>query len=95
MQELIRQAWQRLMREYLTNLGSRSKWNEQQENVKKGDDVLVIGPNVARHNWKLGMIEDVYPGKDGMVRVVDVREGDKVYRRSIGRISPLEFGTTN
>ncbi len=94
-QELIRQTWQRWMREYLTTLGSRSKWHEQQENVKKGDVVLVIDPDVARRNWKLGIIENVYPGKDDMVRVVDVKEGDKVYRRSVGRISPLEYGTTN
>ena len=132
-QELIRQTWHRWMREYLKTLGSRSKWYEQQENVKKGDVVLVIDPNVARRNWKLGVIylftmlcqfyiintnnrynnthkniphtvsdkagymlqpkiEDVYPGKDDMVRVVNVREGHKVYRRSIGRISPLELG---
>ncbi len=64
-------------------LGSRSKWHEQQENVKKGDVVLVIDRD-------LGIIENVYPGKDDMVRVVDVKEGDKV-----GRISPLEYGTTN
>ena len=94
-QELIRQTWQRWMREYLTTIGSRSKWCEQQENVKKDDVVLVIDPGVARRNWKLGIIENVYPGKDDLVRVVDVKEGDKVYRRSIGRISPLEFGTTN
>ena len=72
------------MREYLTTLGSRSKWYEQQENVKKGDVVLAIDPSVTRRNWKLGMIEDVYPGEDDMVRVVDVREENKVYRRSIG-----------
>ena len=94
-QELIRQTWQRWMREYLTTLGSRSKWHEQQENVKKGDVVLIIYPDVARRNWKLGTIENVYPGKDDLVRVVDVKESDKVYRRSIGRIAPLEFGTTN
>ena len=50
---------------------------------------------MARRNWKLGTIENVYSGKDDLVRVVDVKESDKVYRRSIGRIAPLEFGTTN
>ena len=56
------------MREYLTTLGSRAKWHEQQENVKKGDVVLIIDPDVARRNWKLGTIENVYPGKDDLVR---------------------------
>jgi hypothetical protein len=88
-QELIRQTWQRWMREYLTTLGSRSKWHEEQRNVKKGDVALVIDPGVARRNWKLGKVEDVYPGKDKMVRGVDVKEGGKVYRRAIRRLSPV------
>ena len=33
--------------------------------------------------------------KDGIVRVVDVKEGDKVYRRSVERISLLEFGASD
>ena len=80
------------MHEYLTSLGSRSKWFDKRKNVKKGDVVLVIDSGTPRRQWKLGRIEAVYPGADGNVRVVDVKEGDKIYRRSIGRISPLEFG---
>ena len=36
--------------------------------------VLAIDPGTPRRQWKLGKIEAVYPGKDGNVRVVDVRE---------------------
>jgi hypothetical protein len=53
--------------------------------------VLVIDTGAPRRQWKL--VEAVYLGADGSVRVVDVREGEKIYRRSIGRVSPLEFGT--
>ena len=90
-QELVHQAWKRWKHEYLTSLGSRSKWFEKRDNVKKGDVILVIDSGTPRRQWKLGKIEAVYPGADGNVRVVDVK-GDKIYRRSIGRISPLEFG---
>ena len=82
-QELIRQTWKRWMQEYLTSLGSRSNWFNKQDNVKKGDMVLAIDPGTPRRQWKLGKIEAVYPGKDGNVRVVDVRENDKIYRRSL------------
>lgn len=90
-QELIRQTWKRWMHEYLTSLGSRSKWFRKRDNVKKEDMVLVIESGTPRRQWKLGKIEAVYPGADGNVRVVNVREGEKLYRRSIGRISALEF----
>lgn len=89
MQELIRQTWQRWMRGYLTTLGSRPKWHEQQENVNKSD-VLIIDPDIARRNWKLEKIENIYiyPGKNDLVRAVDVKEEDKVYRPSIGWVFP-------
>ena len=87
-QELIPRVWSRWMR--LTSIGSRHKWFLPAENIKVGDVVLVIEPDVPRRHWKLGGIEAVYPGRDGLVRVVDVRTGGVVKRRSISRLSPLE-----
>ena len=55
-----------------------------------GDVVLVIEPDILRRHWKLGQIEAVYPGRDGLVRVVDVRTGGVVKRQPISTLSPLE-----
>ena len=52
--------------------------------------MLVIDPQSARRNWGLGRIEATYPGKDGLVRVVDIQQNDKIIRRHITRVSPLE-----
>lgn len=49
--------------------------------------ILVIDPTTPRRQWKLGKIEAVDPGLDGNVRVVDVKKGYKVCRRSIEHIS--------
>jgi len=89
-QELIRRVWSRWMREYLPSIGSRSKWFQPSKNLTVGDLVLVIDPDAPKRDWKLGRIEAVYPGKDGLVRVVDVRTKGVVKRRPISRISPLE-----
>jgi hypothetical protein len=89
-QELTRRVWQRWMKEYLPHIGSRQKWFLPTENLKKNDVVLVIDPQSARRDCGLGRIEATFPGKDGLVRVVDVRQGDKILRRPITRISPLE-----
>lgn len=90
-QELIRRVWSRWMREYLPSIGSRQKWFQPSKNLTVGDVVLVIDPDAPRRDWKLGRIEAVHPGKDGLVRVVDVRTKGGVKRRPISRISPLEF----
>ena len=89
-QELIRRVWSRWMREYLPSIGSRQKWFQPSKNVKVGDVVLVIDPDAPRRDWKLGRIEAVHPGKDGLVRVVDVKTRGVIKRRPISRISPLE-----
>ena len=65
----------------------RSKWPRKIDNV--GDVILVIDPTTPPRQWKLGKIEAVDPELDGNVRVVDVKQGYKVCKRSIERISPL------
>ena len=90
-QELTRHVWQRWMREYLPHVGSRPKWFFSADNIKVGEVVVIIDPSAARRSWKVGRIEQTYPGPDGLVRVVDVRVKDKVLKRPITRISPLEI----
>ena len=70
--ELIHRVWSRWMQEYLTTIGSQHKWFQPMENIKVGDVVVIIEPDVPRRHWKLRQIEAVYPGRDGLVRVVDV-----------------------
>ena len=79
------------MREYLLHIGSRPKWFFPADNIQVGDVVVVIDPNAARQEWKVGRIEQTYPGPDGLVRVVDVRVKDKVLKRPITKISSLEI----
>lgn len=38
-----------------------------------GDIVLLHEPNVLRNEWPLGMIDEVFPSSDGLVRKVKVR----------------------
>ena len=72
-QELVRHVWKRWMKEYIPHSGSRKKWFSSQKNLKVGEVVVVIDTDMARRDWKVGRIEQVYPGNDGLVRVVDVK----------------------
>ena len=94
-QELTRHVWGCWMKGYLPHIGSRQKWFFPTENLKVGDVVMVFDPSTARREWKVGRIECTYPGSDQLVRVVDVQVRDKFLKRSVTRISPLEFAKTD
>ena len=65
--------WRRWTNEYLPLLQTRSKWQSKQPDVKVGDTVLVADENTPRGEWPLGIIEDVKPSKDKLIRTVIVK----------------------
>ena len=65
--------WRRWIREYLPLLTQRKKWNREIRNFRTGDLVIVKTDNIPRYHWPLARITSVYPGKDGVVRVVDLK----------------------
>jgi ribonuclease HI len=90
-QELLQHFWKRWMKEWLPSLNTRRKWNSVSQDVREGDIVLVINPDIPRGHWKLGVIVKTYPGSDRHVRVVDVRIGQSVFKRPVTKICPLEW----
>lgn len=63
-QDIVNQWWRLWMLYFAPNLQSRSKWNKIRENVKVGDVVLSIDPDAPRSKWKMGIVNEVYPGSD-------------------------------
>ena len=53
--------------------------------------VLVKEDNTPPLRWKLGLISDETEGDDGLVRVANVRIGDKVLKRPIHKLCALPF----
>ena len=82
--------WRRWVKEYLPTLTRRTKWFKQQLSLNVGDVVVIADPNVARGMWPRGKIEAVHPGKDGVVRVADVRTKSAVYRRPVVKLAKLD-----
>ena len=50
--------------------------------------VVLIDPNTARNDWKVGRIVSTYPGGDGLLRVVDVKVADQILKRPVTRLLP-------
>ena len=61
------------------------------EDLKVDDIVLVMNENVSRGHWLLGRIKEVFPGKDGHVRVTKVRLGETVLVRPLSKLCRLEI----
>jgi hypothetical protein len=86
-QALIGMFWKRWLREYLPHLRELPKWTDKGPNISEGDVVLLIESDSHRGQWPLGRIETVYPGSDGVVRVVDVKVNGTTLRRPVTKLS--------
>ena len=89
-QALANQVWRRWMREYIPTLIARRRWNADTRNVTVGDVVLLVSDDEPRGHWPLGIVEDVYPSKDGIVRSALVRTSSGSYKRPCTKICVLE-----
>ena len=93
-QTLLQACWSRWRKEILHSLKSRCKWavdSHRGSGFRVGQVVVVLDPVTATRKWKVGRIEKLYPGPDGITRVVDVRYDNKVFRRPVNKLCSLEF----
>lgn len=73
-------------------LQERHKWKFVKNDVQKGDMVIIKEENLPPGKWLLGRIIELFPGKDGHIRVVNVKTQKGIYKRPISKIAvlPLE-----
>ena len=72
-QILADQFWSRWQSEFLSTLQARSKWKTVQPNLKVGDIVLMRDETVARNQWPIAVVVEVFPGSDSKVRSVRIK----------------------
>ena len=77
--------------DYLKNLPCIVKGSKSNCNLKKGSIVLLREDNVPRMCWPLGLIVDMFPGRDGIVRSVNVQTSKGVFCRPIQKLHDLEI----
>ncbi|XP_068738521.1 uncharacterized protein [Montipora capricornis] len=76
-QNLVKLFWKRWREQFLSTLNTRKKWRKAKDNLKVGDVVLVVDQNPPRGQWRMGRVEEVFPGQDEQVRVVQVSTKDR------------------
>lgn len=89
MDMLVQTFWNRFKVEYLHGLQTREKWNTPSKPLTVGTIVLVNMENSPPLQWPLGIITRLFPGKDGVTRVVEVKTASGIYKRPVVKLSPL------
>lgn len=85
--------WRRWSREYLHTLQERTKWVSGQPNVGINDMVVIRDANSPPLEWRLGRVTEVFPGSDGVVRVVRVNTIHGVVTRPVVKLILLPKGS--
>ncbi|KAJ2939053.1 hypothetical protein O0L34_g10242 [Tuta absoluta] len=88
-QRLADMFWSRWLKEYLPTLLPRQKWTQESRSLQVGDYVILVEPNIDRGYWRHGVVSETHAGRDGRVRIVDVRTRTGVLRRPVTRVAPL------
>ena len=80
---LVNHFWKRFIREYLSTLMRRAKWQSRTRQMQVGDVVLLVDYSAPRRKWDLARVTKVFPGPDGVVRNVQVKTSKGEYKRSV------------
>lgn len=87
--QLVQRIWKRWSTEYLHTLQQRRKWQQESDNMRVGDMVLLVEDNLPPAKWAIGRIVAVHPGDDGRVRVVTIRTKGSTFKRAVVKVARL------
>ena len=86
-QGILRHFWKRWSSEHLVSLSKSHKWHQHSRNLAVGDVVLIQEDSLVPTKWPLARVTEVYPGKDNIVRVVQVKTSAGTYTRLESKIA--------
>ena len=89
--ETTRTVWRRW--HTLTALRERHNLTDKATKFrpKAGDTVIVNTENKNPGRWLLAIVDELYPGKDGIIRVVQVKTASRILERPVQHLCPLEL----
>ena len=82
--------WQRWRLEYMPLLMKRPCWKGNVPNYQPGDLVMLKNDKFVKGKWELARIVKTLPGKDNVVRTVEIRTKDGNYVRPVYKLAKLE-----
>ena len=89
--EFVNEFWDGFQRIYLNELNSFAAKKGKHKIPMVGEAVLLHDDQVKRQNWKLGIVKQLMPGRDGKVRFAKVKTpAGNIIRRAIQTLHPIE-----
>ena len=87
----IDEFWRRWQSEYLHLLQRRQKWLTPERNLKLNDLVLLFDESQPRNVWPKGIVVEVFPDRDNLVRRAKVKTASgKTLMRDVRKLCLLE-----
>ena len=71
--EAIDVFWQKWTELYAPTLIKQAKWFNEERPFQKDDVVMVADSNVLKGEYRIAVVHDVHPSRDGVVRRVSIR----------------------
>ena len=87
---IVKHFWTRWKREYLTALRETHKFIGNNEQRVKIRDIILVHDDTTRIKWKLGVIEGVNKGADGLIRSSVIQTTTGKTNQPIAYLYPLE-----
>ena len=87
-------AWNRWNGKYLKSLRERHNMRCRTENrpvLAIGDVVIIKGEERNRNLWRLGIVTELFKGKDRIVRAAEIRCGKPELERAVQHLYPMEL----
>lgn len=84
-EEVKKEFWEKWTMLIFGQMVPSHKWRKEARDLVVGDVVLMKEETLASRSYRLGRVEEVFPGKDGHVRRVSVaykNPGEKVFRKT-------------
>ncbi|UYV67861.1 hypothetical protein LAZ67_5002285 [Cordylochernes scorpioides] len=88
-QKMVQHLWRQWSTDYIHNLPQRHKWRTPRPNVATGSLVLVREEPVPPAKWIMGLVVEIHPGKNGLVRVVSIRTKAGLLKRPLVKLALL------
>ena len=86
-------AWNRWNKDYLRSLRERHnmKNNQRHMEIASGDVVFIKVNGKHRGKWNIGIVEELYQGKDSVIRAVNLRSRKTYIEQPIQFFYPYEL----